>query len=163
VKCRNISAIPTTENICHNGALDNCIDIAFEDLDEGDEATRDYQITPTAWDAFFLAFDDKNPLHTDATYARQQGFAGAVVHGGFLNGLLSHFVGMHFPGKRSILISSDIRYLQPCYVKDEIKVAAKITHRNDSKRVLELEVTLLNQTRKYTSARAKLMVGILGG
>lgn len=137
-------------------------DIPFENLKEGNEAQFRYRISAESWKAFCEAFSDTNPLHTDTDYARSFGYEGPIVHGAFLNGLLSHFVGMEFPGKRSVLMSTQINFLHPCYLNDELTISAKISHRNEAERALELKFRILNETRHYVTASGSLLVGILG-
>src|SRR5436190_1875392 len=92
--------------------------ISYHELSEGMTHQRQYSITPDVYENFLRAFNDRSPIHIDADVARSRGFADRVMHGSILNGFVSHFVGMVFPGANSLLLSVDLRYSQPCYLGD---------------------------------------------
>ena len=79
---------------------------SFESLQEGMSATHNYTISEEVYQGFLEIFDDRNPLHTDPDYARAKGFKDRIMFGGTLNGFLSHFIGMCFPGKKALLLST---------------------------------------------------------
>eukprot|EP01037_Dinobryon_pediforme_P008328 gene8328-8414_t len=55
---------------------------------------QNFQVTDTVYSGFILTFGDKNPLHTDETFAQEKGFKGRVMHGNILNGFISYFVAV---------------------------------------------------------------------
>jgi len=133
---------------------------AFDDVRVGHTASQDYAITPAVYEAFLGAFDDRSPVHVDEGYARAAGFEGRVMHGAILNGFLSHFIGMRFPGARALLLSADIRYTQPSFLGDRIRLTATVTQKVESQRVLALNVAFHNETRGATVARGRVQVGL---
>jgi 3-hydroxybutyryl-CoA dehydratase len=126
-------------------------DHSFEELQEGTVASRTYHLSRELYRGYLDLFGDRNPLHVDPAYARQQGFRDVVMHGGILHGCLSHFVGMCFPGRRSVLVSVDLAYLQPCYADDVIDLKAVISHRQESLRVVELGLTFHNSAAQLVA------------
>jgi acyl dehydratase len=101
-------------------------------------------------------------VHVDADYARNNGFEGVVMHGAILNGFLSHFVGMRLPGRRSLELTVDIRYLNPSYLGDKIRLAGTIAQKIDSRRVVVMDVKYHNESRNTVVARARVQATIMG-
>src|SRR5262245_32705646 len=112
----------------------------FDDFAEGFTIQQSYELSQHVYEAFLSAFDDRSPIHVDPDYARAAGFEGRVMHGAILNGFLSNFVGMVFPGQRALLLSADIRYLAPSYLGDRIDLIATVAQKVSSQRVAVLNV-----------------------
>lgn len=136
--------------------------IRFEDISAGMERQYRYTITEQVYDGFMSAFDDRSPVHVDDAFARGKGFDGRVMHGGILNGFLSHFVGMVFPGAESLLLSTDLRFSNPCYLNDELLLDAKVIHKLDAANVIQLDVSISNITRSAIAARGRVQVKVGG-
>lgn len=132
--------------------------IAYSDLAEGMACERDYVVTPAVYRNFLLAFDDRSPIHVDADYARARGFADKVMHAAILNGFVSHFIGMVFPGANSMLLSVELRFSGPSYLGDVLRLRAKIAQKADVQQVVVLHVAFLNQTRGGTVATGRAQV-----
>ena len=130
----------------------------YADLVVGRKETGDYPITPEVYAHFLGAFGDYNPLHVDDAYARQCGFGGKVMHGSLLNGFLSHFVGMVFPGRASLLLTVDLRFSEPSYLGDMIRLEAVVSQKLDARRIVVLDVVLHNATRDLVAARGRVQV-----
>jgi acyl dehydratase len=124
----------------------------FGDIDEGAIFEREYVITSVVYEHFLSAFKDRNPLHIDEHYARSAGFSGVVMHGAILNGFVSHFVGMVFPGANSLLLSMELRYSHPSYLGDSLRLEALVAQKLEAKSVVVLHLRILNQTRGVTAA-----------
>ena len=80
----------------------------FEDINEGMTLEGHYTITASVYEGFISTFKDLSPIHIDLTYALAQGFSGLVMHGAILNGFISHFLGMQFPGRTGLLLSTSL-------------------------------------------------------
>jgi len=136
--------------------------ISYRDVTEGMTRVRDYVVTPVVYEGFLRAFDDRSPIHVDAEYARARGFAEPVMHGAILNGFISHFVGMVFPGANSVLLATELRFSQPSYLGDSLKLTAKVAQKLDAKQVVVLHVTFVNETRGLMAATGRLQVRVTG-
>lgn len=130
----------------------------YGDITVGMKEHRRYKISHGVYGHFLAAFDDRSPIHVDEAYAKACGHEGMVMHGTLLNGFLSHFVGMYFPGKNSLLLSVDIRYAQPSYLGDEITLEAEVARKLDAQKVIVLNVVLKNTTRDCIAARGRVQV-----
>jgi 3-hydroxybutyryl-CoA dehydratase len=136
-------------------------DRSFHDITEGQEFHGEYQITAEVYRCFLAAFNDGNPLHVDEEYARSQGFAGRVMHGGILSGFVSHFIGMEFPGRRALLLSCDMHFLTPSYLGDQIRITARVSQKVESQRALVLVLMLSNTTQSTCAAKASVHVRVM--
>lgn len=132
--------------------------LRYQDIPVGMKAQRDYAISADVYQHFLAAFDDRSPIHVDEAYARACGFRGKVMHGSLLNGFLSHFVGMHFPGKFSLLLTIDLRFAEPSYLGDVIRLQTEVSQKLDVRNVIILGVIFNNVTRDCIAARGRVQV-----
>lgn len=133
---------------------------SFDSIVEGFQTSHTYAITDSVYQCLVGPFGDVSPLHVDDAYAKERGFSGRVMHGAILNGFLSHFVGVHFPGKPAILQSVNIQYKSPSFLGDEVRIDAKVAQKVDAVRAMVLEVTFTNTTQAKVVAKAKVQVGV---
>jgi acyl dehydratase len=134
----------------------------YEAIAEGQTQRSSYLISEPIYKVFLELFEDTNPLHHDCEYAKAGGFEQPVMHGAILNGFLSNFVGMEFPGSGSLILSVHINYLKPTFIGDTIEIEAKVTHKLDSRRVIEMSVAFTSTNREIVVARAKVNVALIG-
>jgi acyl dehydratase len=132
----------------------------FDDIAEGLTRNRTYRISPAVYEAMVGKFEDRNPLHVDDEFARVRGFESKVMHGAILQGFLSHFVGMVFPGRDALLLSSQVSYLAPSYLGDELDLEAEVTQKVETQRVVVMKVIFQNVTRGQAVARGVVQVRI---
>ena len=130
----------------------------YENISVGMKVQHDYAITTAVYEYFLAAFQDHSPVHVDETYARQAGFDGKVMHGALLNGFLSHFVGMIFPGKPSLLLAVDMRFSQPSFLGDALQLDSTVSQKLDSQQVIVLDFTFKNKTRNTLAARGRAQI-----
>jgi acyl dehydratase len=130
----------------------------YRDIAVGMKETHDYVITPEVYKSFLAVFHDYSPPHVDEAFAKSRGFQGRVMHGSILNGFLSHFIGMHFPGRLSLLLAVDMRYSNPSYLGDAIRIDAVVNQKVDARNTVVLNATLSNTTRNDVAARARIHV-----
>ncbi len=130
-------------------------DLAFSDLVPGQREHHVYEVTPAVHEGFLTVFGDRNPIHVDEVHARARGFSGRLMHGGLMNGFLSHFVGMVFPGRRGLLLSVDIRYLQPVYLGARLRLDGEVKQKVESERLLVLDFQFTDLGREVVVARGR--------
>ena len=133
----------------------------FQAIQENQQAEHVYKISQDMYRKFLSAFEDANPIHVDEAHARALGFQGAVMHAGILHGLISHFIGVRFPGQNALLQSVSIQYKSPAYLGDEIRIQATVLQKSESVRTLVMGLTMMNLTRNQIAAAAKVQVGVL--
>ena len=135
----------------------------YDDIVDGMKQSYDYVITPEVYQHFLDAFKDYSPVHVDEEFAKSKGFNGRVMHGSILNGFVSHFIGVHFPGKFSLLLSVDLRFNNPSYLGDAIRMETTVSQKLDSRGIVVLDATLTNVTRNYMAARGRIQVMVKEG
>jgi acyl dehydratase len=132
--------------------------ITYREISEGQRESFDYTITPEVYRHFLEAFQDHSPVHVDEAFAQARGFAGRVMHGSILNGFVSHFVGMWFPGRFSLLLAVDLRFSQPSYLGDTLRLETVVSQKMDARNIVILDATLTNLTRQQIAARGRIQV-----
>lgn len=135
-------------------------DLSYESIREGTGVARQYTIAPEVYARFLEAFEDCSPIHVDDAYARERGFQGKVMHGAILNGFVSNFVGVHFPGRRALMLSVDLRYANPSYLGDVLEIRARVVQKVDSRQVILLTMQLENLTQGTLAANGRVQVAI---
>jgi 3-hydroxybutyryl-CoA dehydratase len=130
----------------------------YHEITEGMTQQLDYVISEEVYQRFLETFRDHNPIHVDESYALASGYPGKVMHGSILTGFLSHFIGMYFPGRLSLLLAVDIRFAKPSYLGDRITLRAIVRQKMDARRVIILDATFTNKNRDYLAARARTQV-----
>jgi 3-hydroxybutyryl-CoA dehydratase len=130
----------------------------YHEIAEGMTEQLDYVISEEIYQGFLSAFRDYNPIHVDGAYAIASGYPGPVMHGAILTGFLSHFIGMHFPGRLSLLLGVDIRFAKPNYLGDRITLGVIVRQKMDAGHVVVLDATFTNKDRGYLAARARTQV-----
>jgi acyl dehydratase len=133
---------------------------SFDRIAEGSEFSQLYRIDDKVYNALVQAFGDENPLHVDDGYARRAGFDRRVMHGAILQGFLSHFVGMCFPGKNSLILSVSLNYHNPSYFGDEVNLTASVRQKAETGRVVVLDLKFVNSVTGKLAASGRAQVAI---
>ncbi len=126
----------------------------------GDKYSQSFVVTPDVYEGFLSSFNDRNPLHTNADFARAYGFENKVMHGNILNGFVSYFVGECLPVKNVAIQSQSINYALPVYLGDQLEFTADIKDFFDSVQAYFFEFSFRNQKGKKV-ARGEVQVGLL--
>lgn len=140
--------------------MHSATDYRFDEIEGNSEFSHLYKIDETAYEALLNVFQDKSPIHVDEEYAKSAGFAERVMHGAILQGFLSNFVGMHFPGKRSLILSVNINYHRPSYLGDEIRLTAQVKQKVETGQVVVMNVRFENITSGLLVASGKVQIAI---
>jgi len=113
----------------------------IEDIREGAEAVVRERITETLVQATAEVTGDWNPLHVDASAARELGESRPVGHGIILLGIVSRLIGMQLPGPGSLWFANAVQFLAPVRPGDEVEVRVRVTRVSVATNVVVLEVT----------------------
>jgi acyl dehydratase len=132
---------------------------AFE-TDNGGLLTSQFLVTESIYKSFQDCSGDKNPLHTDAVFAKSKGFRERVMYGNILNVFVSYFIGECLPTKEVIIHSQDIVYKNPVYMNDELRFEAKIEGMFESVNVVEFRFKFKNQENQIV-AQGHIQIGLL--
>lgn len=126
----------------------------------GDTYKKVFVISDEVYHGFTQLFKDRNPLHTDQSFAREKGFDGVVMYGNILNGFLSFFIGECLPEKNVIIHSQEIQYKNAVYLHDSLEFTAVITGVYESVNAVEFKYEFRNSGSKIV-AKGKFQIGIL--
>lgn len=134
--------------------------LKFSQVKNGQIKRRQYVVSENVYKRFLETFGDLSPVHVDDQFARKSGFKSKIMHGAILNGFLSHFIGVEFPGQYSVLQVVNVQYRSPVYLKDRIQLRCRVEHRSKATRVLTLGVSWTRAGSGATVATAKVQVGM---
>ncbi|HNV06659.1 MAG TPA: MaoC family dehydratase [Petrotogaceae bacterium] len=90
-------------------------------------------ITAHMVDTFAQITGDKNPIHLDEEFAKTTVFGRRIAHGILTIGLVSEVLGMEFPGKGTVYMKQDAKFLKPVYLDEEITVRVAVKEKIDEK------------------------------
>jgi NAD(P)-dependent dehydrogenase (short-subunit alcohol dehydrogenase family)/acyl dehydratase len=69
---------------------------------------------------------DHSPLHVDDAYGATTEFGRPIAHGALLAGFVSRMLGMHIPGRRSVILSMNLRFPKPVLYPAELRVEGEL-------------------------------------
>ena len=138
---------------------------AFEELELGQNASRERVITAADIEAFADVCHDHNPVHMDAAYAATTIFKERVAHGMLSAGIMSGLFGEDLPGPGAIYVAQSLKFKAPVKIGDRLtarcEVISKVPGKNlvvfktecrvGEKVVVEGEATLLVASKAKAS------------
>lgn len=87
----------------------------------GDSASFEKTISESDVYQFAGITGDFNPLHVNKTEAEKSVFGERVVHGMLAGSLLSTVIGMYMPGKGTIYMEQNCKFIAPIKIGDTLK------------------------------------------
>jgi 3-hydroxybutyryl-CoA dehydratase len=130
------------------------------DRGKGGILTHQFLVSESVYQYFQKCSGDKNPLHTDDSFARNKGFKERVMYGNILNAFVSYFIGECLPTKDVIIHSQDIVYKKPVYLNDQLNFEAKIDGIYESVETVEFSFKFINSDKQVV-AKGHVQIGIL--
>ncbi|XP_076256084.1 hydroxyacyl-thioester dehydratase type 2, mitochondrial-like [Rhynchophorus ferrugineus] len=86
----------------------------------GDQATLTKRISAKDVNTFMKLSGDSNPIHSSV------GDQNAVVHGAYLNSLVSCIIGTKLPGAGTLVVKQTLNFPNKCFVGDTVTVTVKV-------------------------------------
>ena len=123
----------------------------YEDIRIGDRIEIQRRVTQDLIQKFAEFSADFNPVHVEPDFALKAGFDGQTAHGMLIASFTSEIMGMHFPGSDGICLSHEIFFKAPVYCEDQLTIAAKVTHKSESTRIIKLKFAVSNQHQKIVA------------
>lgn len=117
-------------------------------MKEGDIFNQKFTATRTIYEGFLEIFKDRNPMHTDASFALAKGYQDVILHGNILGGFLSYFIGECLPIKNVMIIGQKTDFHNPFFVGDELMLSAKIKYISEATGVVDFKYSFVNQENK---------------
>lgn len=127
---------------------------------EGQKYTHVFTVSGEVYDSFIQLSADRNPLHTDESFAIAKGFKGRVMHGNILNAFVSYFVGELLPVKNVIIHAQSIKFALPVYMHDELEFTAEVAGYYESVHTYEFKFFFKNADGKKV-AKGEVQIGLL--
>ena len=87
---------------------------------------------------FFRLTGDCNPLHRDAGFARERGFADRVVYGMLASAYYSTLAGVYLPGENCLINECKVTYHQAVYPGDVLTVEGVVSDVRESTRRIRI-------------------------
>lgn len=129
-------------------------------MNKGDKFEYQFKITNEIYSGFISLFNDRNPLHTNRTFALEKGFDSEVMHGNILNGFISYFIGECLPIKNVIIQTQEIKFFKPTYLNDDLNFQAEIVDVFESVNTFEFKFVFKNKN-EIKVASGKINIGII--
>lgn len=137
----------------------NIAKFEIEDLAQGKEFSFEKKISSNDVDMYAKLTGDYSPIHMEDKFAQERGFKSRVVHGGFLVGCISQLVGVYFPGENSVIQTLDVKFSNPAYIGDVLKIHSIIDQISESMRTIVLKLAITNQDTGQVLIKSKIQVG----
>jgi len=111
----------------------------------GDKAVFEKTITEADVILFAGVTGDMNPVHINDVYAKKSMFHGRIAHGGLVAALFSTVLGTQLPGKGTIYMHQDSKFIKPVYIGDTITAEVEVEEIILEKGRVILKTTAVNQ------------------
>jgi acyl dehydratase len=121
-------------------------DIKFDEIKIGMIKEFDVEITQKMIDDFARISGDFNPLHTDVHYAEKTKFKKRVAHGFLVGSFLSRLVGMHLPGKNALYLYQTLKFKNPVFENDKLKVVGKVVDKSEELKIITIQTNIIKST-----------------
>lgn len=118
-----------------------------------------FHVTEEVYHAFQTCSNDRNPLHTEESFAVSKGFRSKVMYGNILNAFVSFFVGECLPTKEVVIHSQEIQYKNPVYMNDTLIFDAKVDGIYESVNTVEFKFKFVNE-EGLVVAKGKVQIGV---
>ncbi len=115
------------------------------DINIGDYIEKKFEITEEKVRIFSVISGDNNPIHLDDDFAKNSIFGKRIAHGLLVASFISNLIGNHLPGRGSIYLGQELKFLKPAFVGEIVKVSVKVVDIIREKNQYILETRVLNQ------------------
>nr|CAH7716043.1 unnamed protein product [Callosobruchus chinensis] len=92
----------------------------FSRFKVGEIVSISRKISQSDIDSFTKLSGDSNPVHSSSSHEK------AVVHGAFLNALVSAAIGTKLPGPGTIVVQQTLNFPNKCYAEENVTVQVKL-------------------------------------
>lgn len=133
-------------------------DPKFEEIHLGDTASFSKTVSEADVYGFAGISGDFNPIHVNEEFAKKTRFGARIAHGILTASLVSTVIGTALPGKNSVYLSQEMKFVAPVFFGDTLTASVTVTEKNTEKRILTLETVVTNQKGKTVLAgQARVM------
>ena len=129
----------------------------FSELNIGQQEVFVLKITEDLIEEFADFSGDRNPLHISEEQASKSIFKRRVAHGFLVSSFFSSFYANLLPGKGSILLAQNLKYLNPVFINDEVTYKVIISQIEKKKKTVELDISCTTN-KKVIEGRASILL-----
>ena len=133
-------------------------ELAFEDLEIGWAAETVRHVEATDIDLFAKVSGDYNPIHVDEAFAATTVFKSRIAHGMLSGAYISALMASRLPGKGSVYLSQNLRFLRPVRIGDEVTVRIEVVELDEKKAHATLKTTCKLGRKIAVDGEATVMV-----
>ena len=128
-------------------------------MKEGDGFRHIFNYSQETVEKFAKITGDDNPLHLDADYAAGTVFKRPIIHGMLGAGVFSKVLGTIFPGRGTIYMQQEIKFLRPIYAGTDYEAVFKIlsVNRKRHSAVIETKIVNVQTGKRCTDGQAEVM------
>lgn len=102
---------------------------------------------------------DFNPIHINRVEAQKSIFKKQVCHGMLTASLISTVIGTIMPGKGSVYLEQNCKFVKPVFLNDTITAEVTIVEIDEERRILTLQTDEYNQNHELVvTGNAKVKV-----
>jgi len=127
----------------------------------GLKARFDVQANPELVQFFSNLSQDFNPLHNDRIFATSLGYKDIVAHGALQQAFVSRMIGMHLPGRHSIIHRLTSQYSMPVIVGEALAVEGEVVAWKPREALGKVRVTIRNSLGQLVSL-TEVDIGMTG-
>lgn len=91
---------------------------------------------------------DTNPVHFDQKYASETFFKKPIVHGLLVSSLFGGLLGSKLPGKGTIHIGQNLKFIKPVYIEEEVIAEIKIINIRQDKPIITLSTKCYKENKE---------------
>lgn len=106
--------------------------------------------------AFSGLSGDWNPLHVDPAYAGTTEYGRPIAHGTLLLGYVSRVLGMHIPGRRSLILSMKAQFPKPLFYPSRVQVVGTLKGFNEARGTGLVHVSIVDQEKLWQVVDAEV-------
>jgi len=128
---------------------------------EGKIYEHTFTLTQEVYDSFQRCSQDRNPLHTDKTFAQSKGYPERVMYGNILNAFISYFIGECLETKNVLIQSQSINFRKPVFLFDMLTFTAEIHGVYESVNTVEFKFIFANRQDGVMIANGKISISVI--
>lgn len=129
----------------------------------GQKVEVDKKVTREDICAFADFSGDYNPIHLDEKYAKNSKFGKCIAHGMIGGAFISAVIGTRFPGKGTIYLEQNLKFIKPIYVNENIKIVIELVELL-GKNKAGLSTNIFNENKEHVViGTAKVILPVCSG
>jgi 3-hydroxybutyryl-CoA dehydratase len=134
-------------------------ELTISDLFIGYKDSIKVELTMEQIDLFAKLSGDFSPIHTDESFAKEQGFTGRVAHGALLCAYVSSLIGNRLPGRFGILYSIELNFQKPVVPPETLNIEGEVIAISTSTGLITTKIKIKNSNDQLlASGRVKTVV-----